>query len=216
MSIQTVDNLSTKLDAELAWRKKELSDFKYLIEQAEQAPRRRRALGRSGITMLYAHWEGFVKLSSRHFLEFIAMQRLTNQDLAPNLLTLSLQSTLNFASESKKTSEFWKVTEFFTTRLATRARLPFKTGLATESNLSSAVLKEITWCLGVNYQPYETKEKFLDSKLLARRNHIAHGEEIDVDPKEFSEMRDVVSEMMNHFKTELENIAALGSYLSPR
>lgn len=212
MSIRTIDDLSDHLNSELAWRKKELSDLKYFIDRGIVSTGRRRVLGRCGIALLYAHWEGFVKLSSRYFLEFVAMQRLRNEELQPHLLTLSLRSTVKFSPEAHKHSEYGKLTNFFMSELSNRAKLPFKKGLDTGSNLSSTVLKDITWCLGVDYSWYRTKEKFIDSRLLGRRNHIAHGEEVDVDPDEFEEMRGVVIEMMTYLKTELENCAALRSY----
>ena len=214
MTIRTLDDLSAELDADLAWRKKELSDLKYFIDQAGHSPSRRRALGRCGITMLYAHWEGFVKLASRHFLEFVAMQRLQNCQLVPALLTLSLRSSVRLSPETRKASELGKVTDFFLTRLSHRAHLPFKVGLDTGSNLSSAVLKEITWCLGVDYAPFATKEKFIDSRLLGRRNHIAHGKGLDVDPDEFDDMRAAVIDMMDGLKTEIENSAAQRTYMN--
>jgi hypothetical protein len=212
MSIRTVDDLSRRLDAEMAWRKKELSDLKYFVGQAGSASGRRRVLGRCGVAMLYAHWEGFVKLASRYYLEYVAMQRLRNEELQPHLLTLSLRSTVNFAPDSRKHSEYGKVTDFFLCALSNRARLPFKTGLDTESNLSSAVLKEITWCLGLDYALFQTREKFIDARLLARRNHIAHGEELDVDPAEYDDMREDVVAMMTSLKTEIENAAVLRKY----
>jgi|SRR6056297_356456 len=212
MSIRTVDDLSNQLNNELAWRKKELSDLKYFIEKANEGIGRKMVLGRCGITILYAHWEGFVKRCSKYFLEYVAMQRLRNEQLQPNFLTLSLLCTVKFTPESRKNSEYGKLTDFFVSDLTKRARLPFKKGLDTEANLSSTVLKEITWCLGVDYNWYQTKEKFIDSRLLARRNHIAHGEEIDVNPGEFVEMRGKVIEMMTYLKTEIENSAILRSY----
>jgi len=126
---------------------------------------------------------------------------------------LSLCASVDFASDTKKHSEYGKMTEFFLNGLSHRARLPFKKGLGTESNLSSSVLKEIMWCLGIDYEPYRTREKFIDSRLLARRNHVAHGEGLDVDPDEYDGMRADVVGMMTYLKTELENSAVLRSYV---
>lgn len=207
MSIRTIDNLSTYLDSDLIWRKKELSALRFFIGQANNDQGRYRALSRCGITMLYAHWEGFIKNASRGYLEYIAMQHLRNDELTPNLLTLSLRSSVSFSSQSRKHSEYGKLTDFFLSGLSKHARLPFKTGLDTESNLSSTVLKEITWCLGIDYSPYVSKEKFIDSSLLARRNHIAHGQDIEISTSEFEEMRTIVIDMMTYLKTEIENSA---------
>jgi hypothetical protein len=215
MSIRTIDDLSDKLARELIWRKKELSDLKYYIGLTPPDSTRRKVLGRCGVAILYAHWEGFVKLAGRYFLEFIAMQRLRNEELHPNLLTLSMRKQVNFAPNTLKASEFGKITNFFLSQMPGRAALPYKTAIETNSNLSSAVLREITWCLGLDYTPYETREKFIDYRLLGRRNFVAHGEAMDVDPGEYDEMRAGVIAMMTNLKTQIENSAVLKTYAKP-
>ena len=213
MKIRTFDELSDNLSSELAWRKKELSDLKYFIEQSTSLPARKQVLSRCGIAMLYAHWEGFIKLSGSYFLEYVAMQRHKNTELKQNLLTLSMRNSINFSITSKKSSEYGKITSFFLNQLEGRASIPFKTAINTESNLSSKILKEIIWCLGIDYSPFETKEKFIDSKLLGRRNHIAHGQKMDIDIHEYNEMRKTLIEMMTNFKTQIENCAVNNEYL---
>ena len=76
MSIRTAEQLSDKLSTDLDWRKKELSELKSLVEARNISPQRHNALMRSGICILYAHWEGFVKLASNSYLEYVAMQKL--------------------------------------------------------------------------------------------------------------------------------------------
>lgn len=215
MSIRTIDDLSDKLARELIWRKKELSDLKYYIDLTSPDSTRRKVLGRCGVAILYAHWEGFVKLAGRYFLEFIAMQRLRNEELHPNLLTLSMRKQVKFAPNTLKASEFGKITKFFLLQMPGRAAIPYKTAIETSSNLSSAVLREIMWCLGLDYTPYETREKFIDSRLLGRRNFVAHGEAMDVDPGEYDEMRTGVIAMMTNLKTQIENSAVLKTYVKP-
>lgn len=63
MALRTAEQLSDKLSEELVWRKKELSEVKSLIE-TKFPPYKHNALIRSGICLLYAHWEGFVKLAA--------------------------------------------------------------------------------------------------------------------------------------------------------
>ncbi|MBD2666493.1 MAE_28990/MAE_18760 family HEPN-like nuclease [Richelia sinica] len=65
MKIRTVEQLSDILARELAWRKVELSALKSLIDSKSFASGKRKALLRSGITILYAHWEGFVKVAAK-------------------------------------------------------------------------------------------------------------------------------------------------------
>ena len=49
MSIRTAEQLSDRLSTDLAWRKKELSELKSLVESRNVSPQRHSALIRSGI-----------------------------------------------------------------------------------------------------------------------------------------------------------------------
>ncbi|MEM8093133.1 MAE_28990/MAE_18760 family HEPN-like nuclease, partial [Morganella morganii] len=73
-------------------------------------------------------------------------------------------------------------------------------------------LKEILWCLGLDYNPFESREKLIDNKLVNRRNHIAHGQEIEIELSDFSEMADEVLGLMTTFKNQLENSTVTESY----
>jgi hypothetical protein len=214
MTIRTFDDLSNSLSGNLAWRKKELLAIKYYIDLGIEDKGRLGVLSRCGIAILYAHWEGFIKIAGQNYLEFVAMQRLKNDQLSQNFLAISMRSTIPFSANSQKISEYGKFTNFFFENLSNHAKIPYKKGLDTESNLSSTVLKEITWCLGIDYSPFESKEKFIDSRLLAQRNHIAHGQEIAIEPDDFKEMREITIEMMTIFKNEIENNAVLGKYMT--
>ncbi len=212
--IRTFDELSNSLTDDLAWRKKELTDLRSLIRGTKSVPINRKVLGRCGVTLLYAHWEGFVKNCSRHFLEYLTAQRLRNEEISKNLLTLSMVQSTNVSSETKRVSPFHSITSFFTTEMGERSRFPYRDGLSTESNLSSTVLEEIIWCLGLDFAPFETRKKFMDSRLLARRNHVAHGSHLEIDPDEYDEMREILFEMMNELKNQIENCAIQKRYLA--
>jgi len=62
MSIRTLEQLTDHLANDLAWRKRELSEVKGLVEAKNASDQRHRALLRSGVCILYSHWEGFVAL----------------------------------------------------------------------------------------------------------------------------------------------------------
>lgn len=59
MKIRTIDELQDYVDKEMSWRRKELSAVKSNIFAAKEFAKNT-AL-RSGIAMLYAHWEGMIK-----------------------------------------------------------------------------------------------------------------------------------------------------------
>ena len=204
--------MNTALSNDLAWRKKELSYLKSLIDMNSIGVMKQNALGRCGIAILYAHWEGYIKLSSQYYLEFIAMQRLRNSELRHNLLTVSLRKKINLLDTIGKVSASGRITEFFLNSMGDRAKIPYKDSVDTKSNLSSKVFKEIIWMLGLDYSPYETMEKLIDSKLLAKRNHIAHGEWLSIDPTDYFEMRTSVIDMLDCFKSQIEVAAINEAY----
>src|SRR5690606_30193343 len=79
MKVRTLEMFCDFLDEELAWRKKELSVLKNLVERDLGTFSHNKALARCGVALLYAHWEGFVRIAGTSFLEFVLMQRHRNQ-----------------------------------------------------------------------------------------------------------------------------------------
>lgn len=211
-AIRTKENLVDKISQDHVWRLREISELKNLIEEPTISEIRKRVLCRAGIALLYAHWEGFVKKSGTYFLEYVAAQRHNISELQSNFVTLLVRGKIDRASESNKYSAFDEVTRYIIENQTTRARIPVKNVVDTQSNLSTNVLKEIMWCLGLDYELFEAKEKLIDLKLVGRRNHVAHGEAIEIDNKDFFEMVDEVIGLMATFKNLLENSCVTESY----
>ena len=211
MKIRTQEMLSDRLAGDLGWRKLELSDLKQLVQLAPN-PQRRRVLTRAGIALMYAHFEGFTKRAGCAYLEYVAAQRLTNDEIAGNFLAIALSDIVAPFSGSRKASSYADAVDFFMQQGGARARIPYKTAIDTESNLSSKVLRDIAFTLGLDYSPYEPKAKLIDSRLLGKRNHIAHGGEVDLDDVDYDELHYSVIEMMNCLRNQIENAAAMRSY----
>jgi hypothetical protein len=74
----------------------------------------------------------------------------------------------------------------------------------TESNLSSAVFKEIILALGLDYLPlYQTRQAFIDEKLLRSRNQVAHGELVSFSEEDAQERIDGVLYLLDQFADQL-------------
>ncbi|MEO6423557.1 MAG: MAE_28990/MAE_18760 family HEPN-like nuclease [Candidatus Nitrotoga sp.] len=211
-SIRTKENLVDKIGQDYVWRLREIAELKNLIKEPTISELRKRVLCRAGLALLYAHWEGFVKKSGTCFLEYVAAQRHNISELRSNFVTLLVRGKIDRASESKKYSAFDEVTRYIIENQTTRARIPVKNVVDTQSNLSTSVLKEIIWCLGLDFDLFEAKEKLIDLKLVGRRNHVAHGESIEIDIEDFFEMVDEVLGLMTTFKNLLENSCVTESY----
>ncbi|HLP91152.1 MAG TPA: MAE_28990/MAE_18760 family HEPN-like nuclease [Nostocaceae cyanobacterium] len=209
--IRTPEQLSDKLAEELAWRKKELSILKSLIDSKSFESAKRNALLRSGITMLYAHWEGFVKVAANSYVEFVAMQKLPYNQLANNFIALAMKDQLDQAKETEKATIYNEVAEFFMTKLNDRSVIKYEFRIAT-SNLSSSVFKEIMCMIGLDYSFYESKEVLIDEQLLKNRNIIAHGNYLDIDEKRYDEWHTKVIEMMDTLRNQIDNAASTKQY----
>ncbi|MEO1428120.1 MAG: MAE_28990/MAE_18760 family HEPN-like nuclease [Cyanobacteria bacterium J06632_19] len=211
MKLRTAEQLSDKLANELAWRKKELSDIKSLIE-TKFSLAKHNALIRSGICLLYAHWEGFVKIAGNSYLEYVRMQKLSYEKLANNFLALAMKEKLDEAKETNKPSLYIPVCDFFLDELNQRCELP-KDVISTASNLSSEIFKEITHVLGIDFSPYSTKSVLIDTKLLKARNEIAHGEYSLFDKEQYIELHEEIIAMLDIFRNQIENAAINKHYL---
>ena len=207
MNIRTEEQLSARLATDLTWRKKELSEMKSLIEAKNVSGQRHKVLVRSGVCILYSHWEGFVKLAANSYLEYVISKKLTYQELSSNFLALAMKEKLKEAKETNKPSLYIPVCEFFLSELNKRSILP-KDVISTGSNLSSDILKEITYILGIDFSIYSTKSRVIDTQLLKTRNEIAHGEDSVFDRAEYLEVHREILEMLDIFCTQIENAAS--------
>jgi MAE_28990/MAE_18760-like HEPN len=212
MKTRTVEQLSDALDKELAWRKKELSAIKLLVDETNSAKSRRLAFIRAGVAMLYAHWEGFVREAGRLYLDFVSYQKLRYEQLAVNFLALAVRGLLRTAQQTDRIKAHIAVSNFFRGELTNSSNLPVKDGIRTRANLSSGVLHDIIETLGLNYSIFATKENLLDEGLLAKRNTIAHGEYLEVTVDRFNELHEQIIGLMNELRTQIDNAAVLKQY----
>jgi len=212
MKIRTIGQLSDLLSDELRWRRKELAVISSLIKSAKSREDKE-VLIRSGMTLLYAHWEGFIKSAASAYLEFVAMQRLLYQELAANFIALGMKGKLEEARKTYKASMYNEVAEFFLTGLTERARIPYKDAVDTKSNLSSEVFKEILIMLNFDDSHYAHKEDIIDKKLLHNRNTIAHGQHLVIDVAEYFALAADVMALMTLFNNQVVNAALTKAYL---
>ena len=213
MKIRTPEQLTDRLAKDLVWRKKELSEVKSLINLRNVSPPRHYALIRSGVCILYAHWEGFVKLAANSYLEYVAIQKLHYDQLASNFLALAMKEKLKEAKETNKPSLYIPICDFFLFQLNKKSSLP-KDIISTGSNLSSDVFKEIISILGLDFSPYSTKSKLIDEKLLKTRNEIAHGDYSLIDRDEYIELSKQVLAMLEIFRNQIENACINKEFLN--
>lgn len=207
--IRTIAQFQDALDAEMGWRVKEMGAFRVASRSGSQD---RKFFIRAGITLLYAHWEGFIKGASEHYLAFINNQGHTYKELQSCFALFGLKGKLQLLSISRKSAPNIAAFNFIISELEKKAILNMSAAIDTESNLTSKVFTNIAASLDINVDSYETKFNLIDESLVNRRNKVAHGEYLDLGGREFGELVDEVLQLMRGYKNDLENAASMKSY----
>jgi hypothetical protein len=208
MKVSTPAQVARRLDRSIAWRKKELTQQKFLADSASAG--NAEVLRRSGITLLYAHWEGFIKDASNIYLRYLSSAPVELTRLRPCFVAIALGGEIKTAGQAKKTSSHAKLVELFRsidTPPPLQRRLPWKNVISTRSNLKSAVLREITATLGLDYTPFELKEKAVIDRLVTFRNSVAHGEGQAISQADYNTLHTETIDLLDKYRDLIEDAA---------
>jgi hypothetical protein len=214
MGIRTIDELVDRLDEGMAWRRIEMQALKSAIAEAEsRSPHSplTRALARSGVALLYAHWEGYVKDSCAAYVEYIARRRLRCSELNDGLLITVLES-LGKRMTSGDEEARKALLEAVRQPNDSRARIPKTAMVDTKSNLRYQVLADIFLKIGLPIENFATKGNFIDITLCDSRNSIAHGRDYFPVPADFPTLMDEVMGMMEQVHDLITSAARLSLY----
>lgn len=209
MKIKTKENFIDAIDAEIVWRKKELSYLKGNVKANN--PYYKTHL-RIGIVLLYAHWEGFVKNACEFYLTYLKSLRLQYDELTENIIAFSLKNSLNEFEHTNKSTIHCQIIDFLLNKLNQRANVPNDNIIKTGSNLNSSILKEILTTIGLDYSNYELKNHLIDTVLLKNRNSIAHGEYIELGEVDFYDLHSEIISIMDDIKNRLSNMVIMEAY----
>lgn len=213
MKIRSFEELNSSLSTDLAWRKKELTTI-YLQIQKEKRDHIKEAFIRMAVPMLYAHWEGYIKNSSSWYLQLVSRQKEKYSALTSNFLAIACRGTIKEVSMSNQTYLHSQLVDFLLYNTEEKAVIPYKGIIETESNLSSRVLKNILFTIGISNDGFWAKKSLeIDGKLLNNRNKIVHGERNNVPLESYLDLHILVIDSLSHIKSTIENAAATKHYL---
>lgn len=225
--LMRIDDFQDFLDRDLAWRKMEISQLFMLLNRAEA----HEVIGKSMILLLYAHWEGFIKKSSKYYLKYVSDKNINIQDLTLNFEAIMLK---RFARECIDQDSNNLAKEFALMDKHRKAKVrPFKININindefdkefidTQYNLSSKVLGNIIQIIGIKYNDaIKTRKQFLDVNLLKNRNAIGHGNQLsnnsdELSPLDFSQilkLKNFVILMLDYFAEVLSKYVEEEFYL---
>lgn len=208
----TAEQCVAAIQADVAWRKKEITTLKQRVLDSEGETRS--VLMRAGILVIYAHWEGFVKSSSNFYLLHIN-ERIKRYAAQPNdhykniIMWRSIQQRGTFPHTKSPLGfldalKHWKETP--------ESLLP--DGLIdTEANLDFDVLQKILRTIDIPCDDFVSKKNMIDEKILGRRNPIAHGERRSLTFKDYQEADDEVRELIDTFQGKLLDCIQRSTFL---
>ena len=212
----TYNDFEEALDDDLGWRKVEISNLLLIAKNTNEE-----VILKSIILLLYAHWEGYIKQSSKYYIRYLNEKNLRLGTLTGNFKAFAIKgnvsqcidgkNSLNLANEINFINRFLKLdTRNFIVPVDT-TNPSEKAVIDTESNLKPKVFKNIISILGLNYcEAIETRERYIDSHLLGNRNQIGHGNkyrsihpDFNLEIKDVEKLKDIIFSIIDNFRDEL-------------
>lgn len=216
-----LDDFSDQIEIDLSWRKKEISELFGTCQNHDFE-----VLRKSLLLIIYSHWEGFIKQSSKLYLRYISGRKLTVNQLTMNYKAIMLKGII---AECTKSQDVLTMANELTliSKLDQHQSVKFKlkeeilrdknkTLINTKDNLSPKVLNSFYKILGIKEKSsIERKKKYLDESFLGNRNSIGHGSKISLEAShEFDlsldsvrDLKDIIVIIMDSFKEDLQTYA---------
>lgn len=224
-----IDQLQDYLEADLAWRKAEISQLFRILNDVEAKD----VVLKSIILLLYAHWEGYIKKSSKHYLKYVSEQKVKIKDLTLNFKAIVLkesaqkcfeQNSLTLANEIRFINKQKKMDDHAFKINVNVDDEEDKSIINTKDNLSSKVLNNIIDIIGMKYNDaMKKRSNYIDFDLVRRRNSIGHGnklirgqveEEQDLSFEDAVKLKDFIMLMLDYFFEVVINYADNEYYLA--
>ncbi|SQI05914.1 Uncharacterised protein [Clostridium perfringens] len=214
MKIKTIEKLQEKLEEDLSWRKKELINIKTLIED-ETNNIDKNILIRSGIALLCAHWEGYIRYVANMYIVYICNINIKTKELKENFLALLLRKDIVSSGMTEKTSVHIRLIDKIKDIRENKFYIRYSEDnriIKTNSNLSYELFNEILKSINIENK-YELKKNYIDYNLLKRRHEIVHGEKTEFEIEDFISTFNIITNILEEFKDQVISAAENKVYL---
>jgi len=210
--VQAPDDVLKNIYQDLNWREDELAAMKKLLTLSDVGVPSGQALLKATLTLLYAHYEGFVKFVWDTFLEAIEKESHSRDCHIDSLAIFSLQEKLRLI---KNKYNIERCFHFLKSELpvALNAPIKFPAKLDTQYNLNPDVYIEKMQILGLPYDEM-TKRQHIVRSVVERRHQIAHGKTHYIaDKKTYYDYEDAITSVMYEPVLNIEEALKQKRYL---
>ncbi|NOH53253.1 hypothetical protein F0266_09950 [Vibrio coralliilyticus] len=222
----TLQDFVSKLESDLLWRKKEITDLIVLRNGENDF-----LVSKSVILMLYSHWEGFIKNASKAYIYYVSGLKLPLNKLTTNFEAIALKNELHLVKESADKMKIdcdVKLVNDFYKRLNDTFSVPNeilnernKKFINTHDNLNIEHFNHIMKIVGIGENDIiSNRANYIDEELLHQRNTISHGTKINPKNPGFSlsipevkVLRDFIVLLMDYVRDELIHYSEEELYL---
>ena len=212
MKIRSTSELIDFLDRDLSWRRLDLLYIKRSVSTSKGITKN--SAIRAAVPILYAHWEGFVKVSAIAFAKYISVKRYKFKDLKLSYSGLQAKQHIDKISDIKS--------KIFSTSLSLieiygieneKVNISLSEYIDRIGNLNHEMFMQIASYFSIQTAGYEKYKALIDASLLSNRNKIAHGEYLDIDEDRYNSLHNEIIYLIEMFKGDIENLAISKSYL---
>ena len=161
-----------EIERDLDWRESELALMRKFLTDSAVKKIAKHVLFRSAWTLLYAHFEGFVKFALTVYFDALMRSRIRCDQLPMDMKCFALQNCLRDARSLSSADFLNFIVEF---REGHLNKVPVFPEVDTKSNLSASVLEGLLKNANINLPSLPLHDQKIDT-LVRRRNKIAHGE----------------------------------------
>jgi hypothetical protein len=219
MSLRTVESLQQKIARELAWRKREISGLRLSVRRSGGD---RHFLFRAGLVLLCAHWEGFLRESTRLYFRHVFDQQLRLKELAPNFIAVAFFSDVQRAGKSDNPGSAESHGRLVQRILNCKDEICTHSTweVKTNGNPSTEVLARLLTSaglsptLGFDAAAWSTTSVFINEQIVRDRNLIAHGEGFQLSQVQLLERSSRMLDLLDHVSNELLSAAERQIYRS--
>lgn len=201
------------LDAQLALRKRELTDLRLLV--ITTSGQRGQSMCRAAHVAAYAHWEGFTKFAIEAYLQYLCDTRPSVRSLRIQLRALSFIDSIKAAGNEAST--FGKAVDLVDA-IESSGSQAFAVNAKELTRIGNLVAKNLRVLLnfvGLEYLDYyATKSNLIDSVLCGRRHRIAHGSLEPVEKADAVEAIDLVVGLCETLNTQLQDALIYDRHLT--